>query len=180
VAIVATKPSALAEAFVWRLDTRTGNFAKLLGQNRFRLSIIWSYDGNRVLYSHAESGVLQNNLAGGLLDAFPRTLAGLATLAEKCAFSTDSLKVICGVAQTFDGGSLLPDDYYKGIFVPSDEVRLVNLVSYERTTLARLQELFPPVDVFQPLTEAKGEKLFFTNRQDDFIYALRLATPSSP
>lgn len=176
IAIVATKPSGIAETFVYRLDTRTGTLTKLLGQAFFGVGLRWSPDGNRVLLSQSDgSGVLQNNLSGGLYQPFPQAIPGLATFAEKCAFFKDSVTVICGVPRTSPEGALLPDDYYKGIFVPSDEVVTFNLAASVRSVVAPVQELFPPQDVFEPFLADDERMLFFLNRQDDYLYALRLA-----
>ena len=173
--LVQTSPSYASETHLFALDTRVGTLTKVLPQNFFGLSSLWSPDGNRALFSRVSNeGAMLHALAGTLVQTQPRDLFEFTTLAEKCAWRTNSLAVICGVPQEVPFGIKLPDDYYKGVFVSTDAIKEVNVQTFQTRTIARAEELFPNLDIENPSVSPDSSRMVFENRQDGYLYALRL------
>lgn len=174
--IIQTKPSYFSQTRVYALDARSGALSKALPQDYPGLASVWSPNGARFLASRTDAeGQLQTTLTGALPQIQPRELFGTNTLAEKCVWKKDNTTVICGLPTNipqFDG--LLPDSYYKGVLITVDDVREINIETLASRTLARAQELYPNLDIDEPVLSPDETKLFFVNRQDGFIYALRL------
>ena len=174
--LVQTSPSYASETHLFALDTRVGAITKVLPKNFFGLASLWSPDGNRALFSRVSGeGEILPSLVGTLAQTQPRDLFEFTTLAEKCAWRTNSLAVICGIPQEIPFGLKLPDDYYKGAFVSVDAIKEVNVQTFEVRTISRAEELFPNLDIQNPVVVPDNSRMVFVNRDDGYLYALRLA-----
>ena len=173
--VMQTKPSYASLTHLYALNARNGTLTKILPQDHHGLDAVWSGDGSRFFASRVTSeGDMTHAIAGTLLQTQSRELFGILTLAQKCAWRRDNAAVICGVPSVISEGTQFPDDYYKGVFVSADNVVQVNVETLASRTVIRSQETFPVLDVTNPILSPDESRIFFVNRRDGYVYALRL------
>jgi hypothetical protein len=117
-----TKPSIALGGYAFQINATTGVFTRLLGPMR-GLSVLPSPDNSKLLYSYIDQGSLR--LA--VLDTNTRSTITLPvqTLADKCAWASDSRIVYCGVPLVLP--RLLPDDWYQGAASFSDRIWRIDM-----------------------------------------------------
>lgn len=164
-----TRPSANVAGFVYSLDVRTGNTAKIFGGIQ-ALSALASPSGSRVLYSDNNSGRIslrEFNLAGNSYSD-----KSVSTLAEKCVWSGEV--IYCAVPATTPTGNL-PDNWYQGKTYFSDNVWQLDSASDSVTLLSNLStEAGEDIDAVNLKVSADGEYLLFSNKRDGSLWSLRL------
>ncbi|MDP3795419.1 MAG: hypothetical protein Q8R13_05900 [bacterium] len=170
---VAAQPSGLAAGTLFTLNPQDGLLQKLFTQNGLIANP--APDGKRVLYSHTDNR--GDNLTLSLSEvgtAHNRNLTaefGLKTLAEKCVWTRDAKAVVCAVFSGNPDGSVMPDDYYKGVFTSSERIVRLNVETGERAEIA----LESSVDVALPVLTNEGGWFVFINRADGMVYGVKLA-----
>ncbi|MDP3963036.1 MAG: hypothetical protein Q8Q39_00915 [bacterium] len=174
-AIIQSKPSYASRTALYGLDTRTGTLTKILPQDAFGLAATWAWGGTRLLASQVSA---EGELGNALLGTFPQSqlteLFGIKTLAEKCLWRAKKAAIICGVPTAIPQNAVLPDDYYKGKVISTDDVVEVDGTTLERRVIAGSRELAPVFDMDAPILSPDESLVFFVNRHDGYIYALRL------
>jgi len=176
-AVIETKPSYASKSYVYTLDARNGVLNKVLPQDYYGADAVFSPSGTRLMISQvSDSGELQHGIVGSLSVFQPRDLFAIKTLAEKCVWRKDNVRILCAVpSATPPIGTLLPDAYYQGVYITADDVQEVNIDTLAIRTIARSQELYPVFDLTSPVLASDESRVFFINRQDGLLYALRLA-----
>lgn len=165
-----TRASANMNGYGFMSEGTSGNSVRVLGPLP-GLTLLPSPSGKQVLYSYVTNG--STRLA--VLDVATRTSTPLpvATLAEKCVWSSDATSVYCAVPRALSG--TLPDDWYQGAVSFSDRMweidmaaRVANLVVDPKTSGAI------DVDAIALTIDPKGDVLVFTNKKDGalFVYDL--------
>ena len=167
------KPSGIVTSAIYSLNLKNEAFNKT-SSDTYGLSVKWSPDGNKMLYSKTEMGgkniglyIVNRNMAN------PKT-AGVSTLAEKCAWAQDTRYVFCAVPKNIASANVLPDDFYKGTFAASDDFYRINIETGEKTKLledSQLTETYNANDVFLSPSE---NYLFFTNKVNGLLYSIKL------
>lgn len=169
---VAAQPSGLAAGTLFALNPQDGALQKLFALNG--LIVNPSPDGTRVLYSYTDSKGSNSSLSVSAVGtAQTRSLTaelGVKTLAEKCAWSRDAKTIVCAVFNENPDRSVMPDDYYKGIFTSSETLVRINLETNERTEIT----LPRGIDVSAPTLTSTGEWFVFINRADGMVYGVEL------
>lgn len=161
----ATKPSALLPGYAFSIG-RLGEFTRVLGPLS-GLSILPSPSGAKYLYSYRDGGALRLALVDTTTNE--TTALPLSTLADKCAWSSDSLHVYCGVPRSISG--TFPDDWYQGVEQTSDRIWRIDI----STRLASLESdpsvlAGEDIDLVAPSLDSKDEVLVFTNRDDGSLW----------
>lgn len=160
---LATRGSAYAPSFLYRLSAGGGVLQKVLG-NAEGLSSRWDTSGKRLLY--AQDGNL-NILY--LSDMSIKNL-GFLTLPEKCAWSRKNEQVLfCGVPQQMPAVHL-PDDWWQGTVSFTDALWSINLETGEKRELLPVHQL----DAVNLFTSEDETYLFFTNKKDGLLWSLRI------
>ncbi|QQG44880.1 MAG: WD40 repeat domain-containing protein [Candidatus Sungiibacteriota bacterium] len=163
-----TAASGLAEGYLLSFTPSSGLFKKILGPN-FGLTTSWSSDGSRLLASYLDSaggivGVGVYAPSGELIAS-----TGLITLPEKC-FLVPSNELFCAVPRDIPSNSVWPDEYLRGELNTADRI-----LSFDLKTGAT-REIFDSIsfDVSELLVTKNKEALFFINRLDGTLWALKL------
>ncbi|MDO8558644.1 MAG: hypothetical protein Q7S09_05725 [bacterium] len=173
--VVQTKPSYASVTHLYALNARTGILTKILPQDYEGLDVTWSGDGSRLFASRTTSdGNMMHAIAGTLFQTQPRELFGIVTLAQKCVWRRDNATVICASPLEVPEDLQFPEDYFKGIFISADNVLQVNVETLASRTIIRSQETFPVLDAINPILAPDESRIFFVNRRDGYVYALRL------
>lgn len=165
-----TKPSFSANGFMYFLTT-AGVMTKALG-NIAGLTTRTSPNLAYTIYSGSNTG----GFSTGIYDfAKGTTLAftGSPTLPEKCVWSKLSkTTAYCAVPATVPIDNY-PDDWYQGGVSFIDNIYKVDL------TLPAVQLIYSlpkdqNIDVINPFLDAKEQNLYFTNKNDYFLWGLTI------
>ncbi len=169
------KPSGLTESSFFLVNPLTKSLAKVLS-GVYGLSVKWSPQGDKLLYSKTNKGGDSISLYVALKNGSNETSLAMSGFAEKCVWSQDNRTVFCAVSKNIDQANILPDDFYKGTFVSDDEFWKINLETGEKTILLEpwekdAAETYDAVNLFLSPLE---DYLFFINKQDGLLYSIEL------
>jgi len=146
----------------------TGGLTFLLS-NQENLELAWSHDGSKLLYSSfvPKVGVQLFSMDVATGTAFP---LGLATSASKCAWSSDSIRVVCGVPTQ----PALTSD------VPASKTATVDSIVAVDFASGTSQTLWTPpsgtlLGVIDPVISSSGRFFAFSNIFDHRLYVLDTA-----
>lgn len=164
-----TLPSGLASGYIFTFNKKTGEFKKIIGPLP-GLSSLWSPKGDRVLVSytnqHGKAPVLRVYDSNGeetyKLD--PKTLV------QKCAWASDTNKLLCGVPKNAPSSSLWPDNYLRGELNTADIIASIDLERQE------VKEVFGErlFDVSNLVLTHDQSHLFFIDRNTGRLWRLDL------
>lgn len=163
-----TAPSAFADGFMFLYSRGSGKFTKILGPLR-GLSTNWSPDGKRVLVSSTVGG---GNTALNVYDSAGKQifLTGLATIAEKCAWSFAE-RLYCAVPKETAPNVVWPDDYLRGELNTVDRVVRIDLKTKETTEVFSGESSF--FDMSDLVLTPDEKYFFFVNRFDGTLWRLK-------
>lgn len=166
--IFATAPSGLAEGYLFAYSRGSNSFVRLLGP-AFGLTDLWSLDGTAALLSSAGRGGKKLILslyqrAGGKSETL-----SIATLSEKCAWAGNET-AFCAVPREIPAQTILPDDYLRGEFNPSDRIVAMDIKT------SGINEVFNEgaFDISNLLVTKDKNYLFFVNRRDGTLWSFKL------
>lgn len=162
-----TKPSATALGFFYSLDSRTGEFKRILGDIK-GLTALMSRDAERVIYSQSADRELETKIFN--LKSKETAAFSLTTLPEKCAWSKIDLAVIfCSVPDNLASADY-PDEWYQGLISFNDSIWQNNLSLGETILLKSNTGL----DIINPFLTKDENYLVFTDKNDNTLWSLRL------
>lgn len=168
------KPSGIAPSSLFLLNPLTKNLTKVLS-DIYGLSVKWSPQKNKVLYSKTASNGKNISLYVAKKDGSNEANTAIFTLAEKCVWSQDNRTIFCAIPKNINEAAILPDDFYKGSFTADDEFWKINLETGEKTALIqnweRGYEIYDAADLFLSPME---DYLFFVNKKDGLLYSIEL------
>ncbi|MCR4306845.1 MAG: hypothetical protein NUV42_02640 [Candidatus Yonathbacteria bacterium] len=166
-----SKASNDVSGFLYTLSTTGGPLKKVLGDIS-GLTTLVNGSGTKVLYS--ESTV--NGLSVGVYDiakAESKKL-GITTLPEKCIWASDHVTIYCGVPETLPQGKY-PDIWYQGLMSFSDTIWKVNTeTAYSEVLVKPTESLNIDLDIIKPFLDEDEGYLFFTNKKDYSLWALKI------
>jgi hypothetical protein len=166
-----TKPSALANGFLYFLNPTSGSVERVLGEVR-GLTTLVSPDRSQVLYSESRDSSLALylfDLKTGASKSLP-----LGTLAEKCVWATAN-SVYCASPKNLEEGDY-PDVWYQGLVGFSDTIWKLDLSSGNaRIENTLSDESGEEIDVLNPVMDRNGTTLLFMNKNDLSLWALSLS-----
>lgn len=162
-----TKPSATAQGFFYSLDSKTGEFKRILGDIK-GLTALLSRDSERVIYSQSVAKKMETkifNLKNKETIGF-----SLTTLPDKCAWSkTDPAVIYCSVPENLPSADY-PDEWYQGLISFSDSIWRNNL-SLGETALLKSDT---GIDIINPFLTKDENYFVFTDKNDNTLWSLRL------
>lgn len=165
-----TKASSGLDGYVFAVSPTTGAFTTLLGPLR-GLTALPSMSGTQVLYSY----VTQGSLRTALYDRTSRTSITLpvATLTEKCAWTTDGTALYCAVPRSF--GGTLPDDWYQGAISFSDRIWRIDLGARQAILVIDPEESGEvAIDAVGLSIDPALDTVTFVNRKDGSLWVYDL------
>jgi hypothetical protein len=124
-----------------------------------------------VVYSYLDRG----KLALAVFDTTTHvaTRLPLVTLPEKCAWTSDSLSLYCGVPTSMTG--TMPDDWYQGTVSFSDRLWKIDLAGRVATLVIDPKQAGnTDIDMEGLTVDRTNDVLVFTNKRDESLYAYDL------
>ncbi|PCI20472.1 hypothetical protein COB64_02010 [Candidatus Wolfebacteria bacterium] len=166
-----TKASGLVHGFAYRLDPDTESFDKLLGDIA-GLTTLTSPNGKLILYSESLDNSIQTYLYN--TDTRQSTRFSVATLPEKCTWSSSSITVFCSVPTSI-GSAVYPDSWYQGAISFSDALWEINVLTDRATILATpLVDAGEDIDGTNLSLSHDNNYLTFINKNDSYLWSLTL------
>lgn len=168
------KPSGITQSSLFLLNPLSKELVKVLS-NIYGLSVKWSPQGDKMLYSQTNNQGENINLYLALRNGSNETSAGIVTFVEKCVWAKDGRTIFCAIPKEIKLAGVLPDNFYKGLFTSDDEFWKINLDTGEKMILLepweREEEIYDAVDLFLSPLE---DYLFFINKKDGLLYSIEL------
>ena len=172
---VTTKGSALYSGYLYFVNPKTGTWTKILGPAA-GLSTAVSHDGKYVLWSATGQS---SNIITGIYSVAKKTSidAGVATLADKCAWGNSFTSVIyCAVPSSL-ASATYPDDWYRGTVANADKIWQIDAASGNVKLVSSLIDQSDRViDGFNLDLDSKDAYLFFMNKNDLSLWSLDLSS----
>ncbi|MDB5190013.1 MAG: hypothetical protein JWN49_339 [Parcubacteria group bacterium] len=164
------KPSAFIDGYAFQIDRATGAFGRVLGPYS-GLSILPNSSGTAVLYSYVDAGVVHLRVLD--VNSHTTTALPLATLADKCTWSTDNLSAYCGVPTALP--SNLPDSWYQGAALFTDRIWKIDLTQRVATLVVDPTQVGNvSIDAVALTTDPAEDILMFTDKHTGALYAYDL------
>jgi len=159
------------EAEVYFIGLHGENF-KSLRVNGRDLRAIWSPSGQRLLYSvyGFDSGYVPSLWSAKALGdsiGTDRTIFGLATWADKCAFA-DDITAYCAVPKTIDSGA----GYFPSL--TSDTPDLIYKLNTETGEKTKIAEPLGGNSISKIMVTSDQKSLYFTDKNTNQVYKLDL------
>lgn len=167
------KPSGIAQSSLYLLNTLSRSFNNIM-PNIYGLSIKWSYEGNKILYSKTNSKGENIGIFIADRNGTNEKSANVSTLAEKCTWSQDTRYIYCAIPKNITEAKVLPDDFYKGTFISDDEFYKINTGTGEKTNILKGENLNGNYDAVDLFLSPQENYLFFTNKENGLLYSIKL------
>lgn len=160
------KPSGAVAGNLWFLDIRNFNINKII-DNFFGLEALFSPDGNSFIYSYTDGSGKNPILAVYDKKGNTKIINNISTLVDKCVWAKDLINIYCAVPKSWPNFAVLPDDYYKNVFLTNDDVWKINTGTGEKTLI------FENIGDISNLAVSEDEtRIFFISKENQFLYKL--------
>ncbi|MEX2010477.1 MAG: hypothetical protein WD874_01580, partial [Parcubacteria group bacterium] len=170
--VITTKPNSGVHGYSYVINVGSSALSKLLGPLA-GLTVNSARDGARILYGWNDKSVWSlsalNVRTGASINVLP------ATLPEKCVWAVREEGIIyCSIPRSGVGPGQ-PEDWYQGITHYSDRIWVLNVDTTYASIIADPKENFAvDIDLEKPFLSPDEDYLFFTNRNDLTLWALKL------
>jgi hypothetical protein len=168
--VAVTKAASEVNGYAFSINSKTSLFTPIIGPLR-GLTILPSPSGQLVLYSYTDGTELHMNvldLTSGVVTALP-----LATIAEKCVWTSDSTALYCAIPSSFQGN--LPDDWYQGVVSFDDRIWRIDLSSHLATLVIDPHKLANVnIDAVNLTIDPQSQVLIFRDKKDSSLWAYSL------
>lgn len=182
---IATIPQSSQVAFWNRPDGKvesrlesislTGEGRKTLFTGNFGGDYLWSPNARLLLMSSvtAPSG---NTLSLGIMDESGKNYRDLLipTLTSKVTWSKDSETIYYALPNSFQSGTILPNDYFGKPIITKDTFWKMNVKTGKRERLVPLDEMSQGFDATELMLSPDETKLFFLERGTNKLYKINL------
>lgn len=170
-----TKPSGGVVGYAYTLNTINYKFNKVI-DGVLGLTIKGNMNSSIILYSKSLNK--RNSIDTHVFDVKTQSqeVLTLATLPEKCVWSTTQNDIIyCGVPKEFPVGEY-PDDWYKGVLSFSDTIWEYNIKTRTQNIIADQEEstLVNAIDVYNISMNTGGDYLFFIDKGNLNLFGISL------
>ncbi len=171
--LATTKPSDSVDGFVYKLDTVSKSFSKVLGP-KGGLVAKMSPDENWLLYSSADRNGIETRIYN--TNSGVDTLLNIKTIADKCVWTSDSEFVFCAVPNKI-GTVSFPDAWYKGEVSFADSLYQVIPERGDVEFFVSFSEVFnEDIDLVEPKINENNTIIIFQNKKDLSLWGLRIKT----
>ncbi|MBP9802718.1 MAG: hypothetical protein KBD14_00185 [Candidatus Pacebacteria bacterium] len=168
--ILNTRPSGLVDGFSYILNLKNKDFNKILG-NIKGLTTLSNNTLSTILYS-------DNNLSIKLFDLSREETRNLRlrTHPEKCVWSNDNVILYCAIPKEIEADLIYPDAWYQGEVSYNDEIWKIDTYTGAKTKLIDPNTLYENenIDAINLSLDKDEKTLFFMNKVDSYLWALRL------
>lgn len=168
------KPSGLVENSAYAINTANSEFTKIIDK-KYGLNLIYSPLKDKILYSATDKNGKNINLYLADKDGKNARNLNIASLVEKTIWSEDNRTIYYAQPKTIDETlTVLPDDFYKGVFHSSDIIWKVNTDTMDKTMIFFPSDAEIKVDAESLFLSPKEDYLYFINRYDSRLYGVSL------
>jgi hypothetical protein len=167
------KPSGIAQSSLYSLNTLSKSFNNIM-PNVYGLSVKWSSEGNKILYSKTNSKGENIGIFIADRNGTNEKSANVQTLAEKCAWSQDTRYIYCAIPKNIADARVLPDDFYKGTFIGDDEFYKINIGTGEKINILEEESPIETFDAIDLFLSPQENYLFFVNKNNGMLYSIKL------
>jgi hypothetical protein len=166
--IAATKASSELDGYAFSISK--GAFTPIIGPYK-GLTVLPSPSGNEILFSYIDGKVFHMatlDLTQGAVTQLP-----LATLAEKCVWTSDSTALYCAIPTSMTGN--LPDDWYQGAVSFTDRIWRIDLTDRLATLVVDPSKAGNvQIDAVNLVLDPESRVLVFRNKKDGSLWAYTL------
>jgi hypothetical protein len=178
--ILTTKPSANVHGFAYLYTPINKKLTRLIREKN-ALTTNGEAQGTRILYGQNVSGntvlSLYDKVGFGSEEGVIAHEAAipLATLPEKCAWSTQGMRIYCGAFSTTPRAQI-PDEWYQGVLSFDDTFWRVQSNTSEISFIAdptkQPETNGQSFDVFAPFIALSEEYFYFVNKKDSTLWSM--------
>lgn len=167
-----TKASYKIPGYLYFLNTKTGDFSKVIG-NLPGLTSKTNPTATEVLYSDSTRNIPRLYLYN--IKNKEAKLLSWNTLAEKCIWGKENSKIIyCAVPNTIPNGQY-PDDWYQGLVSFSDSIWMLDTETGASTLVLDMEKTTGiKLDIVEMQISPKDDILLFMNKTDLSFWGLTL------
>lgn len=169
---IRSKPSGQELGFLFSIELSSGNLNKIFSDT-YGFSLKWSPDGQKIIYQTTEQKGKSLKLFLANSDGSQPQPLPFATLAEKCAWSSDGANIFCAVPQNASENAAWPDDYFAGRLSIKDDVYLFDIKSQEKIKIISSSDDFS-FDAIEPVVSPAKDYIFFINRKNGLLYSVKI------
>lgn len=172
-AVIATKPSGIANGYAYTLDLASGSLTKIMG-GIAGLTVLPARDGTAYLGAGAPDGVVKFFVYSPKEDK--QTMLPFPTFPEKCVWSnTNKSLVYCAVPESILE-TTYPDSWYQGRVSFTDDIWKINVETGETNIISNLpEESGQQIDAVNLRLAGDDSYLTFINKIDLTLWGLNLA-----
>lgn len=168
------KPSGLVENSAYVINISNSEFTKIIDK-KYGLNLKYSPLKNKILYNATDKN--GKNISLYLADKEGKNTQNLniASLIEKTVWSEDDHTIYYAQPKTIDETlTVLPDDFYKGVFHISDIIWKINTDTMDKTIIFFPSDTEIKIDAESLFLSPKEDYLYFINRYDGKMYGINL------
>ena len=166
-----TKPSATLPGDAFLVNS-VGHFSRLYGPQNGLVALA-SPTGKWVLVSYTLSGAMQMSLINTITGE--TVSLPVATIADKCVWTTDESALYCGIPVNPPAGAAYPDDWYQGAMQFSDKIWKINVSGrYAQLVLDFSSANSSALDAESLAVDAADTTLVFVNKNDGSLWSYSL------
>lgn len=167
-------PDGFAEGEFSLMNFSGENARKITGP-KYGSDFLWSPDGSKLLMSFVserggnklELGIMNSN--GGEYQAL-----GFPSVADKCVWSKDNIKLFCAMLSGQQPQSILPNDWQNSKISSNDTFWEVDTLSGKKNRLVELSEIPETLDSQDLFLDGDERFLFFTDKSTGSVYRINL------
>lgn len=170
--LLATKPSASAAGYAYALDAKSGTLQKVYGGTA-GLTALLSPDGAKLLLSEDSDGGL--TLKTYRLTNRSLNDTGLKTMTDKCVWAS-AVTVYCAVPNNIPVIDIgYPDAWYLGVVSFTDSLWKIDTETLSTDQVSQISQVAREnIDAVNLGLDKNGDYLFFVNKRDSSLWALKL------
>ena len=167
---VSTIPSGLAPNMLWLLNTASSKLASVLS-DIYGLTVRWAPSGEAFLFGQTNTQGKGLSLSISNKNGTTIKPLSITTLPEKCVFAHDEKSIVCAVPQVLPD-IIWPDDYYKKLYIASEQIWRIDLVSGKQDLLYEFgTSLFNASEL---ILSPQEDVVLFVNRENGELYSLAI------
>lgn len=169
--LVFSKPTATLSGAVFLVDA-VGNFSRVAGPIPGLVALA-SPSGKWLLVSYIQNSSLRTSLIN--IDTGVSTPLPIATIADKCVWTTNESSLYCGVPIAINTSYAYPDDWYQGAVSFSDRIWKIDVVGRYAKLVLDFSEANKGVLDAEALAIDQSETiLVFVNKTDGSLWSYSL------
>lgn len=169
IVLLVSRPSGLAPSLVIQVDPNTRRADPILPGVRGTV-VLPAPNGSGFLFSQSSDRGEAMPLAFYRFTDRRVTALDATTIAEKCAFTADAKRVVCG-APTGEMRTPSPDEWYRGETTSADAFLSIDLETGRAAPIAADEAA---VDATSPVVSSNGVYFFFVDRKTGTLWRLTL------